>query len=279
MTVAEVQAALNDLGFDAGPVDDIWGNKSAQACRAFQLSAGIPADGVPGPQTQRYLQRALAEEPTEQPEQKPVDTSGMRDWQSFVPFLNAIAGARYDLTDPQIPQQPPGVNFLSKIVGKERTNCSTFTAYLLGCGFDVEMSKDDWLRWQIAKGLDADYAGYGPGVCVDLGIAEWATGLPRDGVYLMQSFTNWPAGHSWLVLDYDPQSDKVLTLEANSKGNIDGAGFWDAGSYRDVQDLDCWTNHVSRTWTSRMSWYSSAYMCRLNIDHSTVKDWLRNLKR
>lgn len=281
MTVEEVQQSLNALGFECGPPDGIWGANSKAACTAFQRSIGLTADGIPGPNTQRALKRSLREQGGGQPQERApsVVPSGSVCWDQFVPYLEAIAPARYNLTEPQIPQQPPGVNFLSRILGTDRTNCSTFTAYLLGCGFGVEMSKDDWLRWQIAKGLDANYEGYGPGVCVDLGLGEWASGLPRDGVYLMQTFTKWPAGHSWLVLDYDPSTDKALTLEANSKGGIDGVGFWDAGSFRNVDQLGSWTEQVSMTWTKRMSWYSDSFMCKLNIDHNTVRAWLRTMGR
>jgi len=42
----EAQAELNRLGFDAGPVDAVWGPQSARAMLAFQAHQGVRPDGV-----------------------------------------------------------------------------------------------------------------------------------------------------------------------------------------------------------------------------------------
>lgn len=56
--VKTLQAALNNLGFDAGPVDGIAGRGTKGALRRFQKARGIiPADGYP---TQQALQQVLA---------------------------------------------------------------------------------------------------------------------------------------------------------------------------------------------------------------------------
>jgi len=44
--VAYVQRLLNDLGFDAGTVDGIWGNKTSSALRNFLISQGKEFDGT-----------------------------------------------------------------------------------------------------------------------------------------------------------------------------------------------------------------------------------------
>lgn len=59
MDVTEVQQALFDLGFDPNGIDGIWGPGSQRACMEYQRSVGLPADGIPGPQTQEALQRSL----------------------------------------------------------------------------------------------------------------------------------------------------------------------------------------------------------------------------
>jgi len=45
-TVAEAQRLLNNLGYDAGPVDGLYGPRTAAALRAFQEDHGLPADGL-----------------------------------------------------------------------------------------------------------------------------------------------------------------------------------------------------------------------------------------
>ena len=41
----EVQAALNALGFDAGPADGVFGQRTRQALAAYQRDAGLPVTG------------------------------------------------------------------------------------------------------------------------------------------------------------------------------------------------------------------------------------------
>ena len=52
--VAEVQRNLTALGFDPGPVDGLYGKRTAEAIRAFQAQQGMAADGAV---SQRLIQR------------------------------------------------------------------------------------------------------------------------------------------------------------------------------------------------------------------------------
>jgi localization factor PodJL len=54
--VRQVQAALNDLGFDAGPADGMMGNRTRQAIADFQAAAGMTVDG----RASRELLQALS---------------------------------------------------------------------------------------------------------------------------------------------------------------------------------------------------------------------------
>lgn len=49
--VKTLQAHLNNLGFDTGTPDGIFGPKTAAAVKAFQKSKGLKADGIVGPKT------------------------------------------------------------------------------------------------------------------------------------------------------------------------------------------------------------------------------------
>lgn len=53
--VAELQAALNHLGFDCGRPDGIMGPATARALGDFQRNSGLAADGVCGAQTVQML--------------------------------------------------------------------------------------------------------------------------------------------------------------------------------------------------------------------------------
>jgi N-acetylmuramoyl-L-alanine amidase len=50
-----VQARLNNLGYDCGPVDGVNGPRTQAAVKAFQKDHGLEVDGIPGPKTQDAL--------------------------------------------------------------------------------------------------------------------------------------------------------------------------------------------------------------------------------
>ena len=53
--VVVIQQALNALGFACGATDGIFGAFSERAVREFQRNAGLPADGIAGPNTFRAI--------------------------------------------------------------------------------------------------------------------------------------------------------------------------------------------------------------------------------
>ncbi|MEB3198576.1 MAG: peptidoglycan-binding protein [Candidatus Sericytochromatia bacterium] len=69
--VRELQAALKALGFNAGDVDGVFGERTGMALRDFQVSHALPADGVAGPQTLKLLNAKLA---ARQKEETSIDT-------------------------------------------------------------------------------------------------------------------------------------------------------------------------------------------------------------
>ena len=44
-TVASIQNGLRDLGYDPGPIDGIYGNRTTQAIRQYQKDRGLRVDG------------------------------------------------------------------------------------------------------------------------------------------------------------------------------------------------------------------------------------------
>ena len=59
MTDVQKQCLLKYLGFYEGNVDGIWGEKSRQATRAFQLKQALDADGIFGPDTESEILKAI----------------------------------------------------------------------------------------------------------------------------------------------------------------------------------------------------------------------------
>lgn len=60
MTIRQIQALLDYLGYNPGVVDGVNGPLTAAAVKAFQTAAGLTADGIPGLQTQAALKAAVS---------------------------------------------------------------------------------------------------------------------------------------------------------------------------------------------------------------------------
>lgn len=60
MTIRQVQALLDYLGYEPGPIDGMDGANTQDAVRAFQRAEGLTVDGVAGVQTEKALLDAVA---------------------------------------------------------------------------------------------------------------------------------------------------------------------------------------------------------------------------
>jgi len=111
---------------------------------------------------------------------------------------------------------------------------------------------------------------WGPRVAI-----EWGAGTtaPGDGPCLIQYFTQGGGGHSLIVVDYDPETDKILTLESNSAYGLNGCGWGEIGNLRDVFNPGPdWTKKVTQTWQSRFGSKVALHVARLNL--TGVREWL-----
>lgn len=75
MTTRQVQALLDYLGYEPGPIDGVDGANTQDAVRAFQAAEGLTVDGVAGTQTQARLKEAVFQGR----EYKPPDTAASGD--------------------------------------------------------------------------------------------------------------------------------------------------------------------------------------------------------
>ena len=93
-SVAELQVELNQLGYNAGAVDGIYGPKTEAAVKKFQADNGLVVDAVVGPKTWSVLDYLYApigctshvehvEQPSEQAEYKALPT--YREYQGYQP--------------------------------------------------------------------------------------------------------------------------------------------------------------------------------------------------
>ncbi len=176
----------------------------------------------------------------------------------------------YKLSGAQCPSNPPGMSL--KRIGMETTNCVLFTAWLLSAAFPVTFTKDQWSMWMVSSSDTSavpQVPGYGPRV-----IMEWGAGSaePGEGPWLVQWFTS-TGGHSIIVLADDPDTGKILTLEAND--SINGAGWNQIGPLRDVPNPGAdWPSKVTQTWSNRV--YSKRAVHIVRLDIAGVREWLES---
>lgn len=55
--ITGIQARLDNLGYDVGPIDGIIGPKTKEAIKTFQRDHGLKDDGIAGPKTQDTLKQ------------------------------------------------------------------------------------------------------------------------------------------------------------------------------------------------------------------------------
>lgn len=53
--VADIQVSLNRLGYDPGPVDGVFGQRTADAIRAYEYNNRLPLTGEPSPHLHNHM--------------------------------------------------------------------------------------------------------------------------------------------------------------------------------------------------------------------------------
>jgi len=256
--VKECQTLLTESGYRT-TVDGVFGSGTEANVKSFQSASGLVADGVVGSKTWDALRSGG------------VDLGLPIDFQVVADLFPQMFPQQYRLSDAQCPSNPPGMSLRN--IGDEWTNCVQFTSWLLAYAFEgVSFTSEQWKLWMVSTGDSGSVPvvpNWGPRVILQWGVGTTA---PGEGAYLLQYFTS-SGGHSLIVLDYDPATDKILTLEA--VGSINGAGWGQIGPLRDVLNPGPnWVDRVTQTWTGRIESKVGVHMVRLAIDPQSIKSWL-----
>jgi len=258
--VTKLQNALKAAGYKLS-VDGAFGPGTDRVVREFQKDNGLQADGIVGRGTWGELEKV------HQP--KPAQMQDIAD-RLFPQCLTQ----KYVLSGAQAPSNPPGMKL--RRIGQEKSNCVLFTSWLISNAFEgVQFSRNDWRLWMCsgdAIGRDR-VPGFGPRVCMDWGITK--NGPVGNGPWLVQTFTQ-RGGHSYIVLDHDEATGKILTLESNAW--INGNGWHQIGPLRDVLNPGPdWADEVRQTWDNRIYGPNVAvHIVPLKIEG--VRDWLKKGK-
>lgn len=254
--VTYCQTLLCQKSFPTG-VDGVFGSDTERQVKAFQSSRYLVDDGIVGPATWTALE---------------ASETVVTTMDKVASLLHQLKPQKYLLSGAQCPSNPPGISLRN--IGDSTTNCCTMTGWLLGWAFPgVSFTSKQWSLWMVSttdSGNVPTLPNWGPRVALEWGAATTA---PGDGPCLIQYFTDSGGGHSLIVLDYDPDTDKILTLEANNAYGLDGAGWGDIGNLRDVFNPGPdWMDSVSQTWTGRIQSKAAVHVARLNL--TGVREWL-----
>lgn len=187
----------------------------------------------------------------------------------FRDFRYTKTGAKYPfpVDGCALPQAPP-----------QKNNCCTFVeALVVRAWQDVH---PDSFAWTPARHRQMMIIGddlFSPVHClVEVGIASAiddsnASPPPWTAV---QGWRSRGGGHTFLIVDHHPASDRVLTLESNRGYGLDGVGFRKLGNLRDHADngppAQWWENPQAPTWADICAAYAERELAALKV---TGRSW------
>lgn len=193
------------------------------------------------------------------------------DEAALVELLPRFHAFTYDLDEARYPYALPGVRVPE--APPASNNCCTFAEALLVRAWADAHDGFDWgpeRHGQMMIYSADDY--YSPvTAAVESGMAEAADAdAPPHPWTLIQGWRHqWRSGHTFLVLDHHPGTDRVLTLESNSSYRLDGVGFRMVGNLRDLSDHrppDAWWEREELwTWTRMVATYRFRRMATLKV--------------
>ena len=114
--------------------------------------------------------------------------------------------------------------------------------------------------------------------CIDLEIADAVEDedTPPSAWTVLQGWRRqWRGGHTLIIVDHHPETDRILTLESNSGYRLDGVGFRALGNLRDLDGQPpeyWWEDGRSWTWERFRSTYRFRKQATLKV---TAPVWSR----
>lgn len=186
----------------------------------------------------------------------------------FAPFTYDLDQARYPyaIQGFSAPQAPPQTN-----------NCCTFVEALVAKAWEnangLSWSMDNHKQMMIFSADDY----FSPVTCLlnqDIAIpAEDDNQRPHPWTVIQGWRKQWTSGHTFIILDYHQDTDRILTLESNAAYGLNGVGFRMLGNYRDVENPGAawWQSDRLWTWERLKSVYQFRKQAILKVKN---RSWL-----
>ncbi len=179
---------------------------------------------------------------------------------------------RYDKDNARYPAELPGVSL--PMAPPKQNNCCTFVEALLVKVWSDNFSDFTWSPKQHHQMMIMSSDDYFSPITA-LVEAEMAVpvddvdGMPSPYTVIQGWRKQWRGGHTFIILDYHDETDKVLTLESNSAYNLNGVGFRGINNLRDVDSIPparWWERDDVWTWRKIRSTYRFRRHCMLYVN-------------
>jgi hypothetical protein len=189
----------------------------------------------------------------------------------FTSFTYDLDDARYpfELAGVRVPMSPPETN-----------NCCTFVEALVARAWSNALDTFEWSSSRHRQMMIMDDNDFFSPVtaCIDLEIADAVEDedTPPSAWTVLQGWRRqWRGGHTLIIVDHHPETDRILTLESNSGYRLDGVGFRALGNLRDLDGQPpeyWWEDGRSWTWERFRSTYRFRKQATLKV---TAPVWSR----
>jgi hypothetical protein len=177
---------------------------------------------------------------------------------ALVRLFPAFDGFVYDRADGQYPWRDlAGIRLRAD---KKQNNCCTFVEALLVRAFEgtpgFSWSLERHNQMMIAVSGD-DFAPVTAAVESGMAVAATSPDTPPAPWSIVQGWRNDGGGHTFLVVDHDPVSDRVLVLESNASSTfkLNGPG------YRGFGPLETFKAQAPPAWNTKPECWTWARLC------------------
>jgi hypothetical protein len=167
----------------------------------------------------------------------------------------------FDLNGYRVPQAPPATN-----------NCCTFVEALVVRAWQDEHPEIQWDSHRHGQMMILSLDDYFSPVTalIESDIAEVVDNQdnpPHPWTVIQGWRKNWTSGHTFIIVDHHPETDKVLTLESNSAFRLDGVGYRMIGNLADfnVPPANWWEREELWSWERIVSTYQHRRQAILKV--------------
>ena len=100
-----------------------------------------------------------------------------------------------------------------------------------------------------------------------MAISRDANSAPEPWTVIQGWKSQWKGGHTFIILDYHQETDRVLTLESNSAYQLNGVGYRMIGNLSKYNHPSStwWKNDALWTWERVKQVYAFRKMAKLNV--------------